>query len=306
MFCPSTADIIGDNKIIAMKYKNSTLTIAIIATLSFLLIFAFACTKEKPSAKMLKETLEQVKIVGNKSGILHEEYKLSFNDAVMDHTKYACEDNSGNVKMESPTFTAVRKIAGDKYEFYGSNTKNDFYDKFEVEKEHFEHHAHEVKASTLINTYISRGITMYTALGPKQFWPRLINIFIKDTKTKMKTTKAAYEFDMKDSKSQIKLIIDKKTKLPLSLTMKIDAEKIWHDEAPYSKVTLSVVKRNHRPLSKAKSIFARTIPKEYKLRNMVIKKHFDHEHDADETGCNSCHDEDLSLKRYEKTRFTLF
>ena len=290
-----------------MKSKNSILkTIALIVTLLAVSNFAFGCVKQRDSERILNKSVEKINIITSKKGILHEQYRLTFNDSFMDHTKDVYENNSGTVKIESPTFTLVRIIQGDTYYFLGHNTKNYYIDKFKIEKEVFEHHEDEINTATLLNSYISRGITMYTAYGPKSFWNKLFRSLLADSKTSMKTSKSFYEFtNQMDTDSKIKLYIDKKSLLPTKIILWANVDKNYHGNEPFKKVTLNVTKRDTKSPQKNKKIFDISIPKGYKTRKLLIKKH-EHKHNTEEMGCTNCHTADISVTRYEKNRLTHF
>ena len=288
-----------------MKKGKNVLAILLVVSMCSLALLNLSCT-QKPSEIILKKSLERLKLLAAKKTILHEQYKLTFNDAFMDHTKDVYEDDSGSVKIESPTFKLIRTTEDNKYHFFGHNSKNEYYDSFVVKKEMFEHHNNEENAATLLNSYISRGITMYTAYGPKSFWNKLLRKLLADSKVTMKTNVSDYEFTKKlDDESKVKLLIDKKSLLPTKVILWANAEKQHHGSQPYSKATLNVTKRDTKTLQKKNEIFDTTIPKIYKLRKLVVKKH-EHKHDMEEMGCTNCHTGDININRYEKNKFTLF
>ncbi|HDZ86352.1 MAG TPA: hypothetical protein ENH57_01540 [Actinobacteria bacterium] len=305
MFGIPTADIIDKEKTRTMKYKR-VVVITLIVTLASLAFITSGCVTEKPTQKILNKSLERFKLLTKDNEIFHEQYKLTFNDAFMDHTKDVYEDDSGTVKIESPTFELIRTTEDDEYHFFGHNSKNEYFDSFDVKKDVFEHHGKEETAATLLNSYISRGITMYTAHGPKSFWNKLLRKLLADSTVTMKTNVSDYEFTKKlDDESKVKLLIDRKSLLPTKVIVWTNAKKQHHGSQPYSKVTLNVIKRDTRTLQKKNEIFDMTIPKIYKLRKLVIKKH-EHEHNMEEMGCTNCHTDDININRYEKNKFTLF
>ena len=305
MLCMPTADIIHRENIRTMKYKTVVI-IALIVTLASLAFMTSGCVTEKPTQKILNKSLERFKSLTADKTIFHERYKLTFNDAFMDHTKDVYEDDSGTVKIESPTFELIRTTEDDEYHFFGHNSKNEYYDSFEVKKEVFEHHDKEENAAVLLNSYISRGITMYTAYGPKSFWNKLLSKLSVDSKVTMKTGKSDYEFTkILDDESKVKLLIDRKSLLPTKVIMWANAKKQHHGSQPYSKATLNVIKRDTKTLQKKNEIFDMTIPKIYKLRKLVIKKH-EHKHNMEKMGCTNCHTGDININRYEKNKLTLF
>ncbi len=288
-----------------MKKTKIFRTILVVVLICTLASLNLSCT-QRPSEKILTKSLERFEELAEKKAILHEQYKLTFNDAFMDHTKDVYEDTSGTVKIKSPTFELIRTVEGDEYYFFGHNTKNDYFDRFEVEKKIFEHHESEVNIATLLNSYISRGITMYTAYGPKLFWQKLLGSMSKDEKVVMKTTKSTYELSKKmGDGSNIKLTIDKKSLLPTKIVLQADAKKQHHGSQPYSKVTLIVTKRDMKSLQKSKNIFDMTIPEGYKVRDLLVKKH-EHKQNMEEMGCINCHTGDISVTRYEKNKLNLF
>ncbi len=288
-----------------MKKTKIFRTILLVVLICTLASLNLSCT-QRPSEKILTKSLERFEKLTEKKSILHEQYKLTFNDAFMDHTKDVYEDTSGTVKIKSPTFELIRTVENDEYYFFGHNTKNDYFDRFEVEKKAFEHHEPEVDIATLLNSYISRGITMYTAYGPKLFWGKLLRSMSKDEKVVMKTTKSAYELSKKlGEESKLNLTIDKKSLLPIKVVLQTDSKKQHHGSEPYSKVTVVVTKRDIKSLQESKNIFDMTIPKGYKVRELLVKKH-EHKHNMEEMGCTNCHTGDISVTRYEKNKFTLF
>jgi len=128
----------------------------------------------------------------------------------------------------------------------------------------------------------------------------------KDEKVVMKTTKSAYELSKKmGNGGNIKLTIDKKSLLPTKVVLQADVKKQHHGSEPYNKVTLVVAKRDTKSLQESKNIFDMTIPKGYKVRELLVKKH-EHKHNMEEMGCTNCHTGDISVTRYEKNKFTLF
>lgn len=285
--------------------KRPVFQVVVIFALISVLIYVVSSTTS-PSTKgqeVIRASIEKIDALVDDDTILSERYSLTFDDSMLDQERSIFEDNKGSVKTITPNLKVVRKDAGKNYLFIGQDTKNNFYDRFTVEKIHFDKRRKKAYAAVLINSYISRGITMYSGYAPRQFWKKLLTDLAITKNLEFKQNKNSYQLQLDSDKyTKIVLYLDKKTFLPSRLKLDMDSSKVWHDESTYKSLDLKVVER--KSIKTDQSAFKITIPSNYKSRDIIIKKSEEEEHEKedsnlDEAICDSCHYKELKVKRFE-------